>query len=184
VVTLVVGFASTSGAGAASISPSTFTATVCAAIADGAKAATPAAATLQSASAAYKASPTATTAAALRDALTQVLQSVEQQIAGALTAVQQSGTPTGGAKFVGALKTALGQGQALGRQLAQRSAAIDVSSAATFASGVRQVENALNNGTARLKKSVKANSAFKHAPKAYHPLVVYMTTNADTCPAR
>jgi len=184
VVTLVIGFASTSGAGAASVSPSKFTSAVCAAIADGAEGNKAATAALTTASTAYKASPTPTTAAALRDALTHLLQSVEQQVANALTAAQQSGTPTGGKPFVGALNTALEQAHALGQQLVQHSAAIDLSSPAALAAGLQQVEKELKDGSARLKKLVKANAAFKHAPRAYRPLVVYMTTDADTCPKR
>ena len=184
VVTLVIGFALISGAGAASVSPSKFTSAVCAAIADGAEANQGATVALTTASNAYKASPSPTTAAALRDALTQALQSVEQQIANALTAVQESGTPTGGKTFVAALNTALEQAHALGQQLVEHSAAIDLSSPAALAAGVQQVEKELKDGSARLKKLVKANAAFKHAPRAYRPLVVYLTTDADTCPKR
>jgi hypothetical protein len=182
-VAVVLAATTASSAGAASVSPTTFTKNVCAAVADGAKSAKAAARELKTASAAYKASPSPTTAAALRDALTQVLQMVEQGIADTLTAAEQSGTPNGGEAFVGAMRSALEQAQAVAQQLAQHSAAIDVSSSATFAAGFEQLQQELNDEKTR-EKSLKSNPAFRHAPRAYHRLVVFVTTNADTCPKR
>jgi hypothetical protein len=169
-------------AGAATVSPTTFTTTVCAAIATSAQTAEAQSSALSTAAAAYKASPSPTTAAALRDALTQTMQSLDQQTTDALTAIQQAGTPTGGKSFVKALTSEFQQAHNLAQRLTQHAAAIDVSSSSTFTATAQQVAKEADDAGTKLKKAAKSNPAFKKAARAYRPLVTFMTTDAKTCP--
>jgi hypothetical protein len=174
--------ASTGSATAASVTPAGFTQQVCGAIATGTQALKANLSTFEDAVAAYKAAPSSTTAAAVRDAYAQAYQEFDQQMGAVLAAVDQAGTPSGGAGFVAALKNALQAQQAAAQQFAQQAAAIDTSSVSTFPTAVQQVVDAAKARGKQMRKAVKASTAIKHAPRAYHPLVIVLTTNADTCP--
>src|SRR5205809_640550 len=96
--------ASSGGAGAATISPSTFTKTVCTAIATATESSKTTLSAFKDAVATYKASPSPTTAAAVRDTYTQAYQNLDQQVEALLAAIDQVGTPSRGASFVDAFK--------------------------------------------------------------------------------
>jgi len=168
-------------ANAQSVTPSSFTKHVCAAVATAQQASKPATTALKEAGSAYKAAPSATTATALRDALTQAASTLDQQTGGLLTVIQQTGTPTGAADFVNALVAQLGVQRTKAQQLAQNSAAVDTSTSAAFTQGFQQVIAETKTASAEARASAKSDPAFKHAQKTFRPLVRFLTTDADTC---
>jgi len=170
-----------SSAGAASVSPSTFTKDVCATIATAAQLGKTTLSTFKAAVGSYKASPSPATAAAVRDAYTQAYLSLDQEAGAVVAAIDQTGTPSGGTSFVKALKNALQTQQVAAQQFAQQTAAIDTSSASAFATSFQQALDAAKAEGTKMRKSLKANASITNAARAYHPLVTFLTTDADTC---
>ena len=180
-VVALIALSTAVSADAATVSPTTFTSTVCAAIDSGAQAVDATSAALSSAASAYKASPSPTTAAAFRDALTQTLQALDTEAGNALAAIDQAGTPTRGTNLVTALKSLLGESQRAAQQLSAQSAAVDVTSASNFGTSMQQLAAAAKAESAKLKTAAKRSAAIRHAVRAYHPLVTFVTTDAKTC---
>src|SRR5262249_10243157 len=69
------------------------------------------------------------------------------------------------------------------RTLARQAARIDVSTGARFANEFQDISGKIDAAQQRLLKSAARDHAFTRAPASLHPLVVYMTTDATTCPA-
>jgi hypothetical protein len=168
-------------AAAQTVTPSTFTTQVCAAVATADQAVKTSSAALKAAAQAYQSAPSPTTAAALRDAMTQTAQDLDQALATVLAAIQQSGTPTKGADFVAALVSSLETQRTLAQQLAQHSAAIDVTSSAAFTSGFQQLVKESKAASKQARSAIKRNPAIMHAARAFRPLLHFSTTKAGTC---
>jgi hypothetical protein len=176
---MVVGTAGS--ATAQTVTPSTFTKQVCAAVASADLTVKDSSEALKAAAQAYKSAPSPTTAAALRDAMTQTAQDLDQGLAIVLAAIQSSGTPAKGADFVAALVSALETQRTMAQQLAQHSAAIDATSSAAFTSGFQQVVKETKTASKQARTAAKQNPAFKHAGRAFRPLLHFSTTKAGTC---
>jgi uncharacterized protein YdiU (UPF0061 family) len=166
---------------AQSTSSSDFTKQVCAAIVTAKQSGESTSTALKTAAQAYKAAPSPTTAVALRDALTQSAQTLDQQFATLVAAIQQAGTPANATEFVAALSGELATQRALAQRLAQHAAAVDTSSASAFATSFQQVLDETKADAAETRASAKKNPAFKHAPRGLRPIVRVLTTKADTC---
>jgi len=113
--------------------------------------------------------------------MTQALQTLDQQFSTVLTSVQQIGTPPSGTAFVAALTSALESERTAAQQIAQHSAAIDATSSTAFVTGFQQVVNETKTTGAQSRASAKSTPAFQHAARPFRPIVVLLTTKADTC---
>src|SRR4051794_10832950 len=162
-------------AAAQTVTPASFTKQVCAAIAAADQTGKASSAALETAAKAYKASPSPTTAAAVRDAMTQALQTLEQQFSTVLASVQQVGTPASGTEFVAALTSELESQRASAQQIAQHSAAIDATSSTAFVTGFQQVVNETKTTGTQARASAKSTPAFQHAARPFRPLVHVLT---------
>ena len=186
-MTMVVAVAATLAAGAIgpaaaqTVTPATFTKQVCAAVAAADQTGKASTAALEAAAKAYKAAPSPTTAVAVRDAMTQALQTLEQQFSTVLASVQQIGTPPSGTEFVTALTSELESQRAAAQQIAQHSAAIDATSSTAFVTGFQQVVTETKTTGVQSRASAKSTPAFQHAARPFRPLVRLLTTKADTC---
>jgi hypothetical protein len=49
---------------------------------------------------------------------------------------------------------------------------------------MQQVAAAAKVESTKLKKAAKSSAAIKHASRAYHPVVTFLTTDAKTCSKR
>ncbi len=168
-------------AAAQTVTPASFTKQVCDAVAAANRTGKASNAALEAAAKAYKATPSPTTAAAVRNAMTQALQTLEQQFSTVLASVQQAGTPASGTEFVTALTSALESQRAAAQQIAQHSAAIDATSSTAFVTGFQQVVNETKTTDSQSRTSAKSTAAFQHAARPFRPLVHLLTTKADTC---
>ena len=168
-------------AAAQTVTPKTFTTQVCAAVASADQSVKASSEALKAAAQAYKSAPSPTTAAALRDAMTQTAQDLDQGLATVLAAIQSSGTPAKGADFVAALVSALETQRTMAQQLAQHSAAIDTTSSSAFTSGFQQLLKESKTASKQTRAAAKQNPAFKHVARAFHPLLHFSTTKDGTC---
>jgi hypothetical protein len=168
-------------ASAQTVTPSTFTTQVCAAVASADQSAKASSEALKAAAQAYKSAPSPTTAAALRDAMTQAVQNLDQGLSAVLTAIEQSGTPAKGADFVNALVAQLQAQRTVAQQLAQHSAAIDTTSSSGFTTGFQQLLKEAKTVSKQTRVAAKQNPAFKHVARAFQPLLHFSTTKDGTC---
>ncbi len=168
-------------AAAQTVTPKTFTTQVCAAVASADQSVKASSEALKAAAQAYKSAPSPTTAAALRDAMTQTAQDLDQGLATVLAAIQSSGTPAKGADFVAALVSALETQRTMAQQLAQHSAAIDTTSSSAFTSGFQQLLKESKTASKQTRAAAKQNPAFKHVARAFQPLLHFSTTKDGTC---
>lgn len=166
---------------AQTVTPSTFTTQVCAAVASADQSVKASSEALETTAQAYKSAPSPTTAAALRDAMTQTAQNLDQGLGAVLAAIQQSGTPAKGADFVAALVSSLEAQRTAAQQLAEHSAAIDVTSASAFASAFEQLLKETKTVSKQTRAAAKQNPAFKNAARAFRPLLHFSTTKDGTC---
>jgi hypothetical protein len=177
----VLTIGSSDGAGAQSVTPAAFTKTLCAAFASASTAAKPGTAAVKAAVQAYKSAPSATTATALRDAMTQAANGIDQQLGIAITTIQQAGTPANGTRFVAALISNIGAERAAAQRLAQGAAAVDMSSSTAFAQSLQQVLTQAKTDDAQLHAVARRDPAIQHAPAVFHRAVRVLTTDANTC---
>jgi len=176
VVVTVCGVAGASGAAAATVSAEQYVQTVCGAIAPFGDLNQQLGAGVKQASDAYGAQPSQTTAVALRQALADYVDQSAQAVDQLTATARSAGTPDvkGGARFAAAAKAM----HALGSQ----AAAIDVGSAARFAVGLKRVSKKIDAVQARLIKAAKRDTAITTAAGSLRPIVVFMTTDATSCP--
>jgi hypothetical protein len=134
---------------------------------------------------AYKAQPSEATATALRQSLADLLDQSATALDQVTETARGAGTPDvkRGAVFATALvKHVGGLADALHR-LGAQALAIDVASPTRFANQFERVANKLEATHKKLSKRAKNDPAFENDAAALHPLVVFMTTDAETCPA-
>ncbi|HEY3672039.1 MAG TPA: hypothetical protein VGN51_13965 [Acidimicrobiia bacterium] len=168
-------------ASAQAVTPASFAKQVCTAVATANQSGKAPSAALKAAAQAYKASPSATTATGVRDAMTQAIQNLDQQLSTVLTAIQQNGAPASATAFVGALTSNLESQRTAAEQLAQHSAAVDTTTPSAFATGFQQVLDETKTIAAQARASAKADPAFLHVARPLQPIVHLLTTKADTC---
>lgn len=170
---------------AATVSPSRYAATVCQAIADLDARTTTATNSLNGPAQTFKDQPTQANAIAFRDALAGFLEQSGASFTGVIGAARRAGVPSGkhGAAFASAFIAQMEKAASQVDALATQARNIDVSSAARFASSFQKVENGLQKLSKQAKQRARKEPAFKDAAGALHPIVVYMTTDAKTCPS-
>jgi hypothetical protein len=177
-----VAFGST--AGATAVGADEYVQTVCDAIAPFPLLTEQLSARFQDAAAAYSAQPSQVTATALREALVATLD----QSAGALDQITDSSRTAGtpdvkrGAKFATAVTKQLGALADALHGLATQAGAIDVGSSTQFATEFKRISSRLQAMNKRLSKRAKHDPAFENGAAPLRPLVVFMTTDAETCP--
>ena len=175
---------SAGSATAQTVTPASYAARVCAAIASAHKANQATNASLTPRLTAYKSAPSPATATGARDAFVVEIQSVDQHEAVVTTTVQQAGEPAGAPEFSAALLAELAKEHATAQQLAQQAAAVDVSSTAAFETGIQQLLVNIKKAAADGEASARAVPALANPIKALRPISRYMTTKAETCTKR
>lgn len=177
--------ATASAAIARSASPSkaSFTKQVCATVSTNAESARRSERALIAATSAYRKAPSQTTAVDLRDAITQVVSDLEEQMTTLLGVIQTIGTPKGSAAIavVTAVIDEVRSTQSIAHEIAQQAAAIDLSTPEGFAASVQQVVDEIESEQQQQIAAARANPAYANPPRAMQPLVAYMNTHATTC---
>jgi hypothetical protein len=184
VVVTVWAVAGAQGAGAATVSAEEYVQTVCGEIAPFADVGERLGADLKQAAATYGEQPSQTTAVALRQALADYLDQAAEAVDQLGAAARSSGTPAvkGGARFAAAITAQFDAAAKALHALGSQAAAIDVGSASRFAADFKRLEK---KAAAEQKKSIKAakrDPAIKNAAASLRPIVVFMTTDATSCP--
>ena len=70
------------------------------------------------------------------------------------------------------------------RPLVAQAMAVDVSSAARFATTYTELSSRLGAYSNKLKKQARGDAALQHAPSSLHRVAAFLTTSAHTCPAQ
>jgi hypothetical protein len=111
------------------------------------------------------------------------LQTFDQQGTVLLAKIRDAGTPAvaNGADFVAAMVSQVQAQHAEAATLAERVAAIDVSNGSAFIASFQRVVDLSKRDGDAFRATARANPAFVQAPAALRPIVVFMTTSADTC---
>jgi len=184
VVVTVCGVAGASGAAAATVSAAQYVQTVCGAIAPFGDLNQQLGAGVKQASDAYGAQPSQTTAVALRQALADYVDQSAQAVDQLTATARSAGTPDvkGGARFAAAVATEFAAAAKAMHALGSQAAAMDVGSAARFAVGLKRVSKKIDAVQARLIKAAKRDTAITTAAGSLRPIVVFMTTDATSCP--
>ena len=184
VVVMAWAVAGAQGAGAATVSADEYVQTVCGEIAPFGALTDQLGAGVKQAAAAYGAQPSQTTAVALRQALADFLDQSAQAVDQVTATARSAGTPDvkGGAQFAAAVVGQFAAAANVMHGLGSQAAAIDVGSAARFAADFKHLSKKTDAMQKRFIRAAKRDPAIKNAAAALHPIVVFMTTDATSCP--
>jgi hypothetical protein len=169
---------------ATTVSPDTYAQTICSQAAPLGTLSTQLKEAFERATQAFKAEPTQGNAIAVRqttvDLFGQLAQGADQLVASS----QEAGIPdvAQGARFANAVTTHLRATAKVLHASARQAAAIDVTSASKFGTGFQRAITKSAAAVKRVNKTTKRDPAFNSPPASLHALVVYMTTDASSCP--
>ncbi len=167
------------------VPPASYAAAVCGAIATVHTNTLASQASLQQTAQAFQVQPSSATASQLRQALVDSLTRVRGYFGDVVTALKSAGVPAerNGARFAKALTKHLQAAIAAVDPLVQQAKKIDVGSATRFSTTFRRVTARLDAISTESKAQAREDPAFQHVSPTLHPIVVYLTTSATTCPA-
>jgi hypothetical protein len=169
---------------ASRVSPDDYAATVCGYAASYATQAMERSATVQQASQTFQAQPTQVNAVALRQALIDLLDQIGNAADQFAASAESAGTPDvpHGTRIAKAVVSHIRTQADTIRSLAALANQIDVSSVTQFVTDLQLVSQKVDKTERRLIKLAARDAAFKRPPPALQPLVVFLTTDATTCP--
>jgi murein endopeptidase len=169
---------------AAGVNPEDYARTVCSYAASYATQASQLSPVVEQAVQSFQAQPSQANAVALRQALVDVLDQIAQAADQFAISTQSVGAPEvpRGARFAKAVVSHIRTNADGIRAMADLAYTIEVSSTTQFVTGLQLLVSTIEKTQARLIKRAARDPAFKRPATPLQPLVVFMTTDATTCP--